>query len=61
MHIYIWQIYPPQLSRDALHTAARKLDRSTGISNLPGQLNIDALNTVTPNLANLLADLPPVN
>ena len=25
------------------------------------QLRIDALNTVTPNLAHLLADLPPVN
>ena len=27
----------------------------------PSQLSIDALNTATPNLANLMADLPPAN
>ena len=34
-----------------------KLGRSTGRCNLPCQLSIDALNTATPNLADLLADL----
>ena len=58
MHIYPWQIDPTPWSIEHryLEYCYTKLGRSTGRSTPPpGQLSIDALNTTTPNLA----DLPP--
>ena len=51
-----WQIYPPSIEHRCLEYGYTKLGRST-----PSQLSVDALNTATPNLADLLADLPPIN
>ena len=49
-----WQIYPSQLSIDALNTTT--LNLADLLADLPpSQLSIDTLNTATPNLA----DLPP--
>ena len=49
-----WQIYPPSIDHRFLEYWYTKFGRST-----PSQLIIDALNTATPNLADLLADLSP--
>ena len=51
-----WQIYPPKLSIDAFNTDYTKLGRS----DVPLTSSIHALNTTTPNLADVLADLPPI-
>ena len=53
-----WQIYPQSIKHRCLEYHYTKLGRSTGRS-IPHQLSIDALNTATPNLADLLADLSP--
>ena len=49
-----WQIYPQSIKHRCLEYHYTKLGRSIGRST-PNQLSIDALNTATPNLA----DLPP--
>ena len=49
-----WEIYPPSIKHRCLEYCYSKLCISTGRST-PYQLSIDALNTITPNLA----DLPP--
>ena len=56
MHIYPWQIdLTSKLIEHRCHEYCYiKLGRYT-----PHQLTIDPLNTITPNLADLLADLPP--
>ena len=41
-------------------TVTAHIGRSTGRST-PHQSSTDALSTITPNLADLLADLPPIN
>ena len=51
-----WQIYPPSIEHRCLEYHYTKLGRST-----PHQSNINALSTITPNLADLLPDLPPIN
>ena len=51
-----WQIYPPAIEHRCLEYHYTKLGRSTQnlLADLtPPQLNIDALHTVTPNLADL--------
>ena len=61
MHIYPWQIDPPnQLNTDALNTAVPNLahlmaEQCTYTYGrwTPSQSSIDALNTATPNLADL--------
>ena len=55
-----WQIYPQSIKCRCLEYCYTKLGRSTGRST-PHQLSIDALKTDTPNLADILADLPPIN
>ena len=61
-----WQIYPPVLTSNGqewqfhIATVTANIGRSTGRST-PCQSSIDALSTITPNLADLLADLPPIN
>ena len=55
-----WQIYPLSIKHRCLEYHNTKLGRSTGRST-PYQLSIDALSTITPNLADLLGDLPPIN
>ena len=47
---------PPSIMQRCFEYCYTKLGRST-----PSQLSIDALNTATPNLADLMADLPQVN
>ena len=51
-----WQIYPQSIKHRCLEYCYTKLGRST-----PHQSSIDALNTTTPNWADLPADLPPIN
>ena len=56
-----WQNYPWSIKHRCLEYHYTKLGRSTGRSagrSTPQQLSIDALNTTTPNLADLLADPP---
>ena len=60
MHIYAWQIYPPQsIEHRCLEYCYTKLGRSNTMHKyawqiyLPSQSSIDALNTTTPNLADL--------
>ena len=61
-----WQIYAPVLTSSGqewqfhIATVTAHIGRSTDRLT-PWQLSTDALSTVTPNLANLLADLPPIN
>ena len=50
--------HPHSIEHRCLEYCYTKLGRSTGRST-PPQLSIDALNTTTPNLADVLADLPP--
>ena len=50
---------PPSSEHRCLEYNYTKLGRSKGRSTPTTQLRIDALNTATPNLADLLADLPP--
>ena len=68
MHIYLWQITPLQSCIYAFNTITSNLAhvyiyiyKTMHIYqwqiDLPSHLNIDALNTATPNLA----DVPPVN
>ena len=49
---------PLSIEHRCLEYCYTKLGRSTGRSN-PHQSSIDALSTITPNLADLLGDLPP--
>ena len=46
----------PSIEHRCLQYCYTKLGRST-----PHQLSIDALKTITPNVADLLADLTPIN
>ena len=55
-----WQIHPQSIEQRCLEYCYTKLGRFTGRST-PCQFSIDALNTITPDLTDLLADLPPVN
>ena len=48
----------PSIEHRCLEDHYTKLGISTGRPS-PSQLSIDPLNTITPNLADLLADLPP--
>ena len=69
MHIYLWQIDPPQLLQlsiyiwktitpNKFHLYIAQCTYTHGrLTPQPSQLSIDALNTATPNLA----DLPPIN
>ena len=68
MHIYPWQIVPPAIKHRCLEYCYTKLGTSNGRSiyieqctstycRLTPQSSIDALNTATPNLAHLMADL----
>ena len=56
---------PPPIEHRCLEYCYTKLGRSIPdqLADLPPprQLSIDALNTITTNLADLLADLPPAN
>ena len=59
-----WQIYPLVLTSSGqewqfhIATVTAHIGRSTGRST-PYQSSTDALSTITPNLVDLLADLPP--
>ena len=71
MHIYPWQINPPSSDQEqipvkplhqihfiysTMHIYPWQIDPT------PSQLSIDTLNTTTPNLADLMADLlAPLN
>ena len=50
----------PPIEHRCLEYCYTKRGRSTGRCN-PPKLSIDALHTITPNLPDLLADLPPIN
>ena len=69
MHIYPWQMNhppPPPIKHRSLENQYTKIVSyieqciytHCRLTHSPGQLRIDALNTATPNLADLLADLP---